>query len=267
MTINNEDTEAVSSLEIKQKYIGELLKDASSIKVEAASSKVTGLTRGQLDIGAMNASLSGNRIALWLFNLEYTRRAIPPIFRKQSLDFGKIPNCDFLWYDLEWLSKKHFGHKPFFKRWAKIFELNNFSHSTAGFIYSELKPEMWRNVKSLSLHNEWQVELNILKKNEHKNEWARLQRVSKFVDVALKAKHHSRKIKKSAEETKRIIQRRNDIWLCSSLSERKPQRTADLYESLTGEKISRQVAAKVINQVKEDSSEAYHKKFMKENFE
>jgi hypothetical protein len=126
---------------------------------------------------------------------------------------------------------------------------------------------MWRNVKSLSLKNEWQVELNILKKNEYTKEWARLQRVSGVVDVALKARQHSRKVKKHADETKRIIQRRNDIWLCASLSERKPQRTANLYEALTGEKITRQVAAKVITQVKEDFSDAFYKKFMIENFD
>jgi hypothetical protein len=267
MTIIYEETEVIENLDVKQKYIGELLKGATSIKIELAASKIANLSREELDKGAMNACLQGNRIALWLFNVEYTCRAIPPIFRKQRLDFGNILGCDFLWYDLEWLSKKHYGHKPFFKRWGKIFELKNFSHTTAGLIYSELKPEMWRNVKSLSLKNEWQVELNILKKNEYTKEWARLQRVSGVVDVALKARQHSRKVKKHADETKRIIQRRNDIWLCASLSERKPQRTANLYEALTGEKITRQVAAKVITQVKEDFSDAFYKKFMIENFD
>ena len=150
--------------ELQTNFIGVLLKEKDSKDIKVIENKLGQLSRQELVSKTAIAQLKGERLSMWFFNKEFTDRGIPPIFRNLNIVDSKIPKCDFVWYDLQWLNRKYPNHKPEMRRWSKIFELSIFSHSTAGLIFKELKAEMWRNVKGLALRNEWQNELIILKK-------------------------------------------------------------------------------------------------------
>ena len=247
------------SIDQQNQYIGDLMQKTSDTKIVEAKNKIAALSREELYKQTITASTSGNRVSMWLLNREFTSRGIPPIFRNISLADENVPQEDFLWYDLEWLNNRYPKHRPHFRKWGKIFELKIFSHSTAKFIYKDMFGEMWRNVKALSLKNEWQVELIVLKRYEHLKTWERLQRNKDIVLMGLRAAHHARNLKLDESETTALIQRRLNIWFCASLSNRKPQRTADLYKALTGTEITRQLAGKLMEQVDEDFSGAFKK--------
>ena len=251
--------------ELEIKFIGVLIKKSNSEDIDTIEIKINQLSRLELENRTAIAQLKGERLSMWFYNKEFTIRGIPPIFRKLNLVDSKIPRCDFVWYDLEWLHKKYSNHKPEAKRWSKIFELKNFSHSTAGLIFKELRAEMWRNVKALALRSEWQNELIILKKYDFVKIWNRLNINKDWVLQSLRANHFARNPKMGFEQANITIKRRHEIWICATLCERSPQQTAKYYKALTGVEITRQLAAKIIEEVKSDCPDAFVKKFYAEN--
>ena len=260
MLSDKEIETALAGLDVPiNKYISDLLAITSEKKLAEAAYKIAELTREELDKKTLTASLKGHRVPLWLFNREYTNRGIPPIFRSLFISGIKIPKEDFLWYDLEWLNDRYPNHKPHFRKWGKIFELRIFSHSTAKFICNDMFGEMWRNIRALSLKDEWQVELNVLKRYEHLKTWERLQGNKDVVLMGLRAAHYARNLNMDKNESTTLIQRRHNIWFCGSLANQKPQRTANLYKALTGIEISRQLAVKIMGQVDKDFPDAFRK--------
>jgi hypothetical protein len=197
---------------------------------------------------------------MWLINREYTRRGVLPIFRQlPHPDDDTELMADLFWYDLEWLNARHQGHKPFLMRWKEIFRSKEFPHKTAKYIYESTGCQIWQTVKSLALENDWQTELNFIKTGVHRSAIARLDRLKPEVLNSLRVAHYERGRKLQSAEDKKTIERRIDIWFCGCIAKKSPQQTADLYEAMTGNKITRQLAAKLMEQVKKDVPGAFRK--------
>lgn len=255
---------SLDALDDSYETILELISVLDSEKVSIISKKLTALTRAELDAYCSDAMLKKQRLASWLIHREYTRRDIPPVFRK--LPYAEEDNfeliADLLWYDLEWIHANLEGHKPFFRRWAAIFMGKEFPHKTAKYILSELKPEIWKTLKGLSLDDKYQLEMHFLKKDSHKNSIERLNRLKPIVLDLLRTAHYEKGLKLLEEKDKATIQRRLDIWYCGCLANKSPQKTANYYEAMTNNKINRSLAGKIIEQVKKDAPKVFQKKWV-----
>lgn len=241
----------------------ELVSATGSEKISIVSKKLASLSRAELEAYCADAMLKNQRLASWLIHREYTRRNVPPVFRK--LPYADDENseliADLLWYDLEWMHAKLEGHKPFFARWAGIFKGKEFPHKTAKYIFSELKPEIWKTLKGLSLDDKYQPEMHFLKKDSYKNSIERLDRLKPVVLELLRAAHYKKGLKLLEEKDRATIQRRLDIWYCGCIANKSPQKTANFYEAMTNKAITRSLAGKLIEQVKQDAPKAFQKKW------
>lgn len=247
----------------EQITIEKIIADVSNEKLNEVAEKLKTLPREKLIQSTQDYFLRKKRISFWLVNCECSRRGIPPIFRNLPTadEDEPLQIADLLWIDLEWLHTKYAGHTPFYRRWKCIFKGKTFPHRTAFLIFNELKlQQIWKTTKGLALPEEWQKELHFIKLDRIYNQIRLLEQLKITVLNDLRQAHYRRGLKILTDAEKATIQRRLDIWFCGCLSNGKPQRTANLYESLTGTKISRQLALNLINDVKRDIPKAFAKR-------
>ena len=104
-------------------------------------------------------------------------------------------------------------------------------------------------LKGLGLTEDQQVECIYLRGAAVK---ARMTKIETLTDEALeriKIAHMVNRRARAQGDPAATIERRQAIWRCGSMADWMPERTAELYEALTGEPIKRQLAAKIIGEV------------------
>ncbi|TVO60542.1 hypothetical protein [Denitromonas ohlonensis] len=240
--------------------------------LSSKTATLSGLTRRDLDrralaakIGVQVASETGGkvphpiRLDLWLINLEYTQRGIPPVFRNlpDLNDDDPAQVADLFAIDLAWLAARYPCHSPLFKRWQGVFKAASLL-STADYIaenHPRREPHWF--CKGLALTDDQERELHIIKHDRHRRELDRLTDQREEVRIRLAAAYHGRDDRYKTDDHIATIARRVAVWFCGSLAGwKKPQRIADLLLAYTGDAISRQLAAKIVAQVHRDIPES-----------
>lgn len=201
---------------------------------------------------------SKTRLHLWLFNQEYTRRGIPPVLRNLPTINDDDPEhvADCFAIDLQWLAARYPDKATFYKKWQGIFKLRSF-HSTADWISSHYpRRDIWWFCKGLSLTDEQQRELSFIKRIGLRRAFDQLTNERDAVKAKLSAAYHQRDGRYKTSDHEGTINRRLAIWYVGSLAAWRPQRTAELYAAYTGDLMTRQLAANIMEQVWRDVPES-----------
>lgn len=215
-------------------------------------------------IGAQTALEAGGkvpsklRLHLWFFNQECTRRGIPPTLRSLPAMNDDDPECiaDCFATDLQWLAARYPHKATFYKKWQGVFKPRSF-HSTADWIGSNYpRRDIWWFCKGLSLSDDQQRELAFIKRIALQREFDQLTNEREGVKVRLSAAYHQRDSRYKTDDHEGTINRRLAIWYVGSLVNWRPQRTAELYEAYTGDQMTRQRAANIMEQVWRDLPES-----------
>lgn len=248
-----------------------IIEDARRDELDAAKSEIAMLSRPDLNYRLLRAKVAlesaaatgrevsaKTRLSLWLCNEECTRRGIPPVFRNLPDPSDDDPDqvADMFAIDLQWQMARYPKHILFFKRWASLFKPSRF-HSTSDWIGGQYpRRAMYWFCKGLNLSDDQQRELHFIKREGIRKDLNALKAKQEEVRVKLAAAYHARDIRYKTTDNNATINRRAAIWFVGSLAGWKPQRTADLYEAHTGERITRQLAANIIDHVHRDLPES-----------
>lgn len=254
--------------------LGAVIQDAGTDSIALIESELGRLTRAELDrrmslcrvrfgTAAELETVPADPVRLdyWLCNVEYTRRNIPPIFRnpvEPNTDVRE-QTCDAFAIDLHWLVAKYPNHTTSGK-WRGLWKPGQF-HSAAKWISGSYpKNQPYWFVRGLSLDDDQQREMHLIKFDRYRSEFARLS--VELDEIRLRLRLCYEEIAKDprhrSKDPKATINRRADIWFCTSLDNwKKPQfqRIARLYEARTGDPISRQLVGKTIDLIRRDIPE------------
>jgi hypothetical protein len=256
---------------MEQRKLGDMIEAAGVSKIEQMQDVLKEMTRSDLERSMLSvkvvfdgATESGNptpwriRLKSWLCNVECTRRGIPPSLRTlpDLNDDDRTQIEDLFAIDLQWLSARYPDHQPLYTKWNGLWKRSN-PHSTIRYVSQNYpRREMYWMCKGLSISPEQQRELSLIKRVEFSREVNRLTAEKESVRNRLSMTYHARGNRYKTDDHNATIKRRLDIWFVGSLADWKPQRTADLYRAKTGESITRQLAANLIQQVHRDIPES-----------
>jgi hypothetical protein len=193
----------------------------------------------------------GNRKQVWLLGEELTRRGIPPVFRRSPWSgsgAALIPAEDILLLDLYWLAQQYPSHRTAFRRWQRLFKAGHFDKS-AGFMLVNGLKEAGYYLKGLALTDDQQTECVLLRGAPVRARMELIARYSTEASERIEAAHMMNTRAWSQGDPRFTVTRRQHIWRCGSMADWQPKRTAELYEALTGETMTRQLAGKVIEEV------------------
>lgn len=248
-----------------------LIQGAGGDKLQAIEERLKAIPQSELNRRLMRARISAQgalgagrkvpaktRLHLWLFNQEYTRRGIPPILRNLPTMNDDDPEhiADSFATDLQWLAARYPDKTTFYKRWQGIFKPGTF-HSTADWISSNYpRRDIWWFCKGLSLTDNQQRELSFIKRIGLQREFDQLTNERDMVKANLSAAYHQRDSRYKTDDHEGTINRRLAIWYVGNLAGWRPQRTAELYEAYTGNPMTRQRAANIMEQVWRDLPES-----------
>lgn len=196
----------------------------------------------------------GKRVGAYLLNEELTRRGFPPCFRHlPDPTIGTLAErFDIFMADAQWIATRYPEQKPMFSRYGRLFLPSAF-HATAQFIFYFGKTPAWKIVKGLALTEDQQWECHWLQSGPLATKRRFVQGRLPIVREELwQALFHGRRGGQTEKECIATIQRRRALWLCNAMANRRPQRTADLFEMMTGEKIGRNVVAKQLEKIRRD---------------
>jgi hypothetical protein len=250
-----------------------ILLAADPAKIEATTAEMAALTRAELDLqltwvtlkvetaAATSRAVSpATRLELWLVNAEYTQRSIPPVFRRLPHPNDDDPDqiADLFAVDLHWLVARYPQQPLLLTRWKGLFQPTRF-HRASDWISTDYpRNAMHWFCKGLGLTDDQHREMHFIKRDGIRKEFDRLTAEREAARINLSTAYHARAqdVRYRTDDHKATISRRLEIWFAGSLANWRPQRTAELYCALTGEPITRQLAAKVIAQVHRDLPES-----------
>lgn len=140
--------------------------------------------------------------------------------------------------DLKWIAVQYPFHKPEWLRASGIFKKVDFL-KTAKYLFWGGRREAGQISKALALRPQQQREcclINCLAESRSRRKLVmRFYKAAELIDSsARRSKDH-----RTEDEQSKTLKRRRDIWLCAEMADWKPQRTADLYQMLTGEVLQR----------------------------
>lgn len=254
--------------------LGTVIRAAEAGALASAASELEQLSRDELDkrtalcrlrigVAAEQGTVpkDEHRVDYWLCNCEFTRRGIPPVFRRlpePNTDVREQVGDAFA-IDLQWLTARYADHATF-RKWRGLWSSGQF-HSTAKWI-SRFYPKNEAHwfVRGLSLTEDQQREMQLIKHVRYLSEFERLERQREEMRIRLRIAYEgvAKDPRHRSPDPKATIERRLNVWFCASLDNWKrprPQRIANLYEALTGDKISRQIVAKTISIIQRDIPE------------
>jgi hypothetical protein len=200
---------------------------------------------------ASRASETARRKA-WLINRDFTRRGIPPCFRKlpDAAEFGLNGRYDLALWDADWIATRYPDHKVLFKRHKALFTPKSFLASL-GFLFYFGKRAAWSMCQELGLTVEQQWECHYLQSGPvGKRRRAIVQMRPKVESQIAEAQETKRQRGRSAADKAKTLSRLRALWLCGSMADWAGQRTANLYHMLTGDRIARNLAAKQLEKIK-----------------
>ncbi len=198
----------------------------------------------------------GNRKQVWLLGEELTRRGIPPAFRRSPLSASGgplIPEEDIFLLDLQWLAGRYPAHRSLLKYFPRPFTPSRFEAAAMWMLRNGLRQPAFY-LKVLALREDQQVECSYLRGEPIRRRMEVVHKLSAEALERLKLANRTNRRARAQEavDWKQTVQRRHDIWLCGSMADWQPKRTAELYEALTGTQITRSLAGKIISEVHRD---------------
>jgi hypothetical protein len=211
---------------------------------------------------AASARAPASRKAAFLIAESLVLLGIPPCFWRSHLskpidELQVSQRFDLLVYDLLWLRRWHSDHarKPRYQRSRDLFghSESKFHHEVAYTFYGGRR-RAWEIVRSLSLTEVQQWDCAWLRSVPINRQQAATNAMRGQVFTALQEDLESaRRTAAFTDDDARVaLRRRHDIWLCSRMNAAKsPTQLAARYEQLTGQIITRQVAAKQLEKVRE----------------
>jgi len=213
------------------------LKSASSDRLKAAF--IDQLKQLNID-GALRVSA------------ELTARGIAPCFRgifDKSEWWLNIPDADFILMvaDLQWIVAEYPNHKPEWERANPIFDSRRF-RKAAEYLHWEGRRTAGTIAKAMALSEQQQRECAWIQ-YIHVERWRgrmliRLPIAQGRITSAVRDRD-----RRAIVDQDVTIKRRGDLWLCAELADWKPQRTANLYKSMTGESLPRNVIARQLEKL------------------
>lgn len=247
------------------------IQDSSGDELHAVEEELKAIPQAELNLRFMRLKIrvqtaletgskvpSATRLQLWLLNQEATRRGIPPVLRRLPAMNDDDPECiaDCFAADLQWLAARYPDKVTLYKKWQGIFKQRSF-HSTADWISSNYpRRDLWWFCKGLSLTDEQQRELSFIKRIALQREFDQLTNERDTMKVKLSAAYHQRDSRYKTDDHEGTINRRLAIWYVGRLASWRPQRTAELYAAYTGDPMTRQRAANIMEQVWRDAPES-----------
>lgn len=232
----------------------ELLNKLSEQQHSAAIALLGRMTREKLIEELSFAYFHRKRLNALLINQELTKRGIAPCFRAMPHKERIGPDLmfDIVLADAEWIASRYPDQKGCFARYERLFKPSSF-HSTARFLFYQGKTPIWRMVKGLALTEDQQLECHLLHSGPVNKRLEYMRTRKPAVDSAISHSVMSRRTGGlSGEEQRKVIKRRQGIWQCGFMANSSPQRTADLFEMMTGEILGRNLIAKNLDKIKRD---------------
>ena len=148
--------------------------------------------------------------------------------------------------DLQWIAAGPKSAKMW-ERAERIFDPKQFD-KTARYLHYDGRRAPGQVAKAMGLSEQQQRECA----------WIQCLHIERWRDRLIPrlavAKHRVEAVvrtsdKRSTADQDATIKRRGELWLCAEFAEWKPQRTADLYLMMTGEKLPRNVVAKQLEKL------------------
>lgn len=229
---------------------------APAATIEAVRQRLESMGREQLLERFRVEFANGRRLAAYMFADELVTREIPPwVWLDGQLD-GKhslIQQCDLTLFDLRWLSRRHREHiaKCRYQRYRQLtFWTDRRFLTVAEWITHEGKRPAWKIVRALNLDEAQQLDCAILRSAPINRRVIATAAMRDQVFHALQDDVASIRRTRTftASDALITLERRHNLWLCSRMSN-SPTEIARRYREMTGEEITRQVAAKQLEKI------------------
>lgn len=234
-----------------------LLQAIAPAKLAAARATVGGFERGELVTKFRSAFHAGKRLLSLLYADGLIAKGVPPTFWHSHLsrsDFNLEQRFSLFAYDVRWLRAAYPDHSRVIRyRRGKLLLTGtekDFWREAEFSFYAGRRPA-WKIVGSLSLDERQQTDCQWLRSAPVAR---RLQAVTAKREHVFKALNEDLKgVRRTAaftdEDAKGLLLRRHQLWLCGQMACGKPTETAQRYKQMTGESISRALAANHLRKV------------------
>lgn len=200
---------------------------------------------------------------------ELTRRGLPPIFRRMpyycdadaSKPYWYEPDADLLalMLDAQWLVSRHPLSEDAWEAATRLYDPKQF-RATCHWLHWNGRRSAGQIAIALGLTAAQQAELAFVQyltlARSKRGMWAMLPAAESRIKAEASQRAHDRRAPAQREATTR---RRMAIWLCGQLAGNKPQRTAELVEMLTGERLARGIVARHLEKM--PNLRRYHHSF------
>lgn len=235
-----------------------LLQSIQPEKLDAARLRVAELDRERLIDVYRNAFASGKRLTAFIMADELTKRGIPPCFR---LDHGAPPpgkieqRFDLFVADLRWLRREYPDHAKavrYRRSRTMLTGSERLFHAEAEYAFYSGHRPAWKIVASLSLNDIQQWDCVWLRSAPIKRHDAATQLIRERVFKSLHddLKTVRRTVAFTDKDATATLLRRQQLWVCSRMvRDGSPTSIAARFRQMTGEEISRQVAAKQLQKI------------------
>lgn len=236
-----------------------LLQVIAPAKLAAARATVGSFERAELVTRFRAAFHDGKRLPSLLYADGLIAQGIPPAFWHSHLsrsDFTVEQRFDSFAYDVRWLRSAYPGHALTVK-YERIRQMltgseKTFWHGVEYAFYGGRRPA-WKLVGSLSLDERQQTDCHWLRSapvaRRLQSVTARRDRVFAALQEGLKGTRRTAAF--TDEDARALLLRRHHLWLCGQMAGGKPTETALRYRQMTGEIISRALAANHLRKVDE----------------
>lgn len=193
----------------------------------------------------------GNTEVALQLSAELAARGIPPSFRgmtrRDSLSLSAESGFILMAADLQWIVAAHPRHETDWMRAQAIYSPSKFM-TTARYLYWDGQRAPGQLAKALALTVQQQ----------HECAWIQCLAVDRWTSRLAKRIPIAREMitnairntdKRDRAEQNETIERRVNLWHCAELAGWKPQRTANFYALMTGEKLPRNVVSNQLSKL------------------
>lgn len=237
-----------------------LLQSTSLERLDADRQRLAELDRADLINLFGRAFAEGKRLAAFLASDELTARGVPPVFRHSYLSnatYSLNQRFDLLTADLRWLRRCYPAHAKIvrYQRYKSLLAgSDSLFHREAEYTFYQGKRPLWRIVASLRMteHQQWDCVLLQSASIKKRCEFTVDIRDKVFTALQNNLQIVRRTKSFTAEDANVALLRRHALWVCSRMTKnRSPTEVAARYVQMTGRQITRQVAAKQLENIRE----------------
>jgi hypothetical protein len=237
--------------------LAQLLQAIDPTGLARARVKVAGFDREEL-IARFRASFSAAKRKLaWLCADQLIQRGIPPAFwhdYRSRTDYSVEQRFDLFAYDVRWLRFAYPDHARIV-RYTRCKQMltgpeKDFWREAEFAFYAGRRPA-WKIVGSLSLTVNQQTDCWWLRSApvSRRLQAVTAKREQVFTALSENLKYVRRTATFTDDDAVGLLLRRHQLWLCGQMSGGKPTETAQRFHQLTGQSISRQLAANHLQKV------------------